>query len=160
MRESGIIDKLTNYRFASFFLLATIYIVALLIFNYVKHLGSFSYVFQYLIGVAGSLTVILTSVAISGVHFSANQLLFTIGYYSMSIYSFHTLFESSVRILFFNILGDFNVPFIIVGIAAISCGLFFPLLLEKFLLRKNEFTKYIYSGLSREIRNKKTVLNQ
>lgn len=75
---------------------------------------------------------------------TGRAILTTIGSYSMAIYFLHTIFESGVRIVFYQVLVDFNVSFEIVALMAIVSGVAFPLFIEKTFLRKYHFTrKYI-----------------
>ncbi|MCM8814122.1 MAG: hypothetical protein NC924_09355, partial [Candidatus Omnitrophica bacterium] len=60
---------------------------------------------------------------------------------------FHTLFESAVRLVFFQLFRQ-KLPFELIAFIAISCGTFFPLLLEKKILRQNMLTKKFLLGLS------------
>ncbi len=74
-------------------------------------------------------------------------LLAEIGFYSMTIYLFHTLFQSVIRIGFYQVL-DLSVSFEVVALVAVVAGVVFPLLLEKMILRKNKFTKKYILGLT------------
>ncbi|MEW6518556.1 MAG: acyltransferase [Thermodesulfobacteriota bacterium] len=109
----------------------------------------FEYPVHLLLGVAGSFFVISIS------HFIAvfsnkkiNAVLQQIGYYSMAIYLFHTLFESTIRIGFIQLFKHNQVPFELIAFIAISCGVVFPLVLEKEVLRKNMITKKFVLGLT------------
>jgi fucose 4-O-acetylase-like acetyltransferase len=109
----------------------------------------FEYPVHLFLGIAGSLFVINISNFISV--FSNKKIkdvLQQIGYYSMAIYLFHTLFESTVRIGFLQVFKSTQVPFELVAFIAISCGVVFPLVLEKEVLRKNMITKRFVLGLT------------
>ena len=67
------------------------------------------------------------------------------GYYSMSIFLLHTLFESFIRIVFYQLILSGNTKFEPIAVIAVGSGIVFPLLMEKFLLRKRALTRrYIF----------------
>lgn len=69
------------------------------------------------------------------------------GLYSMSIYLFHTLFESAVRVAGFQVLGLPPGWFVPVALVAIAVGMLMPLLLEQFVLRRITLTRRYLLGL-------------
>lgn len=69
------------------------------------------------------------------------------GTYSMTIYLFHTLFESAVGIGFRQLPDSLRPDFWVVAAAAIIAGVLFPLLLERFFLRKYAVTRKYLLGL-------------
>ncbi|MCP4131479.1 MAG: acyltransferase family protein [bacterium] len=103
-----------------------------------------------LLGLSGSISVLNISLLIERKSNSGtiSTLLVRTGFYSMSIYLFHTLFESAVRIGFNQVLGGLHVPFLAVAFVAVAAGIIFPLLLEKLILRKFAFTRKFILGLS------------
>lgn len=102
------------------------------------------YLTQFVVGVAGSLTVITISHAVAINWPRLKNILLPIGFYSMSIYLLHPLFESTVRICCLKLVSIVDLPFELIALAAIVAGVLFPLLLEKYVLRKNVFThKYL-----------------
>ena len=104
--------------------------------------GQFGYILRYVLGVIGAICVMNISCLIDAYKKSIGNIILTeIGIYSMTIYLFHTLFESAIRIGFQQVLGGLQIRFEIVAIAAVTAGLIFPLLLEKIILRKNVITK-------------------
>lgn len=88
-----------------------------------------------------------------------------VGYYSMTIYLFHPLFESGVRIGFLQGLArrPFHLDvasflsegpmaqrqtlFLVIALTAIVAGVLCPLLLEKYVLRKNKLTSKYLLGM-------------
>lgn len=109
----------------------------------------YGYSAQLFLGVVGSLFIINISHTISA--FSDKQIknmLLQTGYYSMTIYLFHTLFESTVRIGFLQGLKHIQVPFELIAFVAIVCGVIFPLVFEKKVLRKYWITKKFILGLA------------
>jgi fucose 4-O-acetylase-like acetyltransferase len=101
------------------------------------------------LGIIGSLFVVNISYNISTLSAnSAKNVIQQVGYYSMTIYLFHTLFASAVRIGFFQGLKNIQVPFELVAFVAVASGVIFPLLLEKEVLRKFWITKKMVLGLS------------
>jgi hypothetical protein len=66
----------------------------------------------------------------------------------MTIYLFHTLFESTVRIGFLQVFKQMQVPFELIAFVAITCGVVLPLVLEKEVLRKYWVTKKFVLGLA------------
>ncbi len=75
-------------------------------------------------------------------------MLLQIGYYSMSIYLLHTLFESTVKIGFLQVFRRIQTPFELIAITSITCGIVCPLVLEKTVLRKYCGTRKFLLGLS------------
>lgn len=71
------------------------------------------------------------------------------GLYSMSIYLLHTNFVSGTRITFFQVLGFDKEWFIPVLLAAILLGAIAPALIEKYVLRRYYYTRWLILGLSR-----------
>ncbi len=108
------------------------------------------YVIRFLLGVSGSFVIIGLSKWIA----KQNQFrlpkftLAKIGIFSMSIYFFHPLFESFVRILFSQTIQT-NLPFELIAILAISAGTLFPLIAEIYIFRKYHFTRRYLLGLSK-----------
>ncbi len=74
------------------------------------------------------------------------KILINTGFFSMSIYLFHTLFESSVRVVVTQILNIQGL-FELTAIFAIAAGMVFPLLLERYCLRKFSFSRKFLLGL-------------
>jgi fucose 4-O-acetylase-like acetyltransferase len=72
----------------------------------------------------------------------------TMGLYSMTIYLFHPLFESFVRHLLTRILPKNDVLFLASALTAIIAGVLFPLLLEKYVLRRYRLTRTVFLGLN------------
>jgi fucose 4-O-acetylase-like acetyltransferase len=108
-----------------------------------------AYATQVFLAVAGSLFVINLSVAISIRGNDRVRLtLSTLGYYSMTIYLFHTLFESTVRFVFQGISRRTQVAFPLIALTAIALGLVVPVFLEKRFLRKWTITRKFVLGIT------------
>lgn len=117
-----------------------------LLFNF-EHV--YGYLINFILGAAGSLFVINTSQVISTIQSEKSKgILLQLGYYSMTIYLFHTLFESAVRIGFLQGFKNVQIPFEVIAFTAILCGVFFPLELEKRVLRKYWITRQFILGLT------------
>ena len=108
-------------------------------------LGEYNYLIKFLLGVFGSVFIINISKQISNSKSMAvKNYIVSIGVYSMSIYLFHTLFESAVRIGLSVEVLHFSIPFELIAVLAVLAGVVFPLLLEKYFLSKNTLSrKYI-----------------
>ena len=107
-----------------------------------------SYLLSILIGLAGSVFIMNISCAIDSFDKSrVKSLLELIGIYSMTIYLFHPLFESAVRIVFLQVL-KVNVSFGLIAIFAVLAGVTFPLIFEKYILRKNKISRKFILGMS------------
>jgi len=105
---------------------------------------------RIILGIVGSILVIHLSIFVAD-HFNKTKLyavLKMIGFYSMSIYLFHTFFVSAVRIVFTEVFKFQWLSFEIIAFIAICSGTLFPLLMEKYLLRPNTITKKYILGLS------------
>jgi hypothetical protein len=106
------------------------------------------YPVQIFLGASGSLFVISASHAFTEqTHKKAAAAAMQLGYYSMTIYLLHTMFESTLRIGFLQVFKTVQLPFELVACIAIACGLVFPLLLEKNVLRKNSLARKFILGL-------------
>lgn len=149
LRENRRISKMAisvdwRYVFAPLAMFFLAYVIRLP----VNSVSVYLYPTQLFIGVVGSLFVINVSHAISSL--SGNKIksiLLQIGYYSMTIYLFHTLFESTVRIGFLQIFKHIQAPFELIAFVAIVCGVVLPLVLEKEVLRKYSVTRKFVLGL-------------
>ena len=71
-----------------------------------------------------------------------------VGYYSMSIYLFHTLFESAVRIGFYQVFSGVDITFELVAVVAIICGVLVPMGLERWVFRRYSLSRRAILGLS------------
>lgn len=110
-----------------------------------------TYLTKSALGLTGALFTILISQIISTCSLNMiRSFIMLLGYYSMSIYLFHTLFESAVRIFFSHTLGLDGVYFWLAAATAIFSGLLFPLLLEKHFLRENKYTRIYILGLEKK----------
>lgn len=147
LRENGKLSRMAmsadwRYVFAPLVMFCLVYMLRVPV-NIV-----YGYPTQLFLGVVGSLFVINISNAIAALSDKKIKgVLLQIGYYSMSIYLFHTLFESSVRIGFLQAFKLTQVPFELIAFVAITCGVVFPLVLEKEVLRKYWVTRKFALGL-------------
>lgn len=138
-RENGELSKMTIradwfYVFVPLAIFFLAYLMTRLLTNFVFVHG---YIWQFFIGVVGSLFVINISHAISTFFDKKiKSMLLQIGYYSMTIYLFHTLFVSTVRMGFIQLIKNEQIPFELIAFVAITSGVVFPLVLEKKVLRK------------------------
>jgi fucose 4-O-acetylase-like acetyltransferase len=108
-----------------------------------------NYLVQVFLAVTGTLLVLDSSVALA-LHGDARvpRALAALGYYSMTIYLFHTLFESSVRVAFLRIAPHAAGAFPVVALSAIVIGIIVPVILEKYLLRRWRPTRKFVLGMS------------
>lgn len=107
------------------------------------------YLMQVFLGAAGSMMVMSLSNAIcDSKKRGTARVLFHIGYYSMSIYLFHTLFESSARGVILHASHDASIPFLLVVLISVACGVIFPMALEKYGLRKWRMTRVALLGMA------------
>jgi len=108
-----------------------------------------TYLFEFVLAVTGSLFVINLSHVLNSFELKkVNRILFEIGYYTLTIYLFHTLFVSGVRIAFLQGIDFIQIPFEVIAIIATFCGVFFPMELERRLLRKYSITRRLFLGIS------------
>ena len=120
------------------------------IFHGIELVSTIGYIVKFMLGASGAICVINISYMLEIKNFFSAQkwLLTQIGFYSMSIYLFHTLFESAIRIISYQVLlAEFPLKFIVIALTAIISGIIFPIILEKMILRKNRFTKKYMLGL-------------
>ncbi|MDH4317317.1 MAG: acyltransferase family protein [Desulfobulbaceae bacterium] len=104
----------------------------------------------FFLGAVGSLLIVIASRAISSLsrNTKIKGLLVQVGLYSMTIYLFHTLFESTIKIGLLKAGNVIPIPFEFIALTAIICGVFFPLMLEKKVFRKYWVTRKVILGLS------------
>ena len=99
-------------------------------------------------GICGTLIVNIVSRKLVSSDMPAIRSLLTLmGMYSISIYLFHTLFESSTRIVLTQAIRGFRLPFEFVLVTSVFNGLLFSLALEKYLLRKYYITRRFFLGI-------------
>lgn len=116
---------------------------------FVTDTEAFRYPLRFFLGVAGSVFVMNASRALTErAHKKISAAAMQVGYYSMTIYLLHTIFESTVRIVFVQVLKNAPTAFEPVACIAIVCSVVLPLLLEKEVLRKNRIARKFILGLS------------
>ena len=124
--------------------------VSIYLFQMQGGFGSYNYLMKFLLGVFGSLLIInISNILSNSKNLIIKKCLISVGVYSMSIYLFHTLFESAVRIGLSTKILHIVVPFELVAALAIILGVTFPLLLEKYFLSKNKITRKYILGISK-----------
>lgn len=128
----------------------SLFILMLFVGNRADVEGVIRYPYKVLIGTLGTLMAANTALFIASLRLQngVRAILMTIGYHSMTIYLFHTLFVSAVRIGTERFLNHFPFDFEVSIVAAVSAGVFFPLLFEKKVLRNSGFTRKYILGLS------------
>ncbi|MFH0809760.1 MAG: acyltransferase family protein [Pseudomonadota bacterium] len=70
----------------------------------------------------------------------------TVGVFSMSIYLFHTLFESSARVVFYQLMRADN-HFEARALFAVASGVLMPMVLARYVLQRFYFTRKYLLGL-------------
>jgi fucose 4-O-acetylase-like acetyltransferase len=150
LRENVRLSKMTTsadwpHIVAPILMFVSIYAVRLLC-NFEQTYG---YLFKFILGATGALFVINLSQVISTAQSEKSMgVLLQIGYHSITIYLFHTLFESTVRIGFLQGIRFIQTPFEVIALTAVICGVFFPLELEKRVLRKYSITRRFVLGIT------------
>ena len=139
--------KIFEYKWI-FFLLFLLMIIVNYYFKNLDFLSFEGLCVKYLQGFLGIIAAILLSITIEE-KFNSSQTKFIeiVGICSMSIYLFHTIFESLIRILFRNFLVNLDTPFLVVALLAIFVGLFMPMTIEIYVLRKSSLFSQIFLGL-------------
>jgi fucose 4-O-acetylase-like acetyltransferase len=149
LRENGKLSSMAmradrRYPFVLLVMFFLVYTIQLSV-NIVLVAG---YPVRLFLGVIGSLFVINMSHTISSLsNGKIKGALLQIGFYSMTIYLFHTLFESTIRIAFLQVFKHMGAPFELIAFIAITCGVVLPLVVEKGILRKHWVTKKFVLGL-------------
>lgn len=145
---------LSNYNLDDFNMKSTIRFIALGTFTFILSLLVIKIHFpvqmmlntmNVILSISGALTTIFFAVILSKIP-KINSILYFIGFYSMSIYLFHTFFSSSIRIINSQVIK--TQYFVFPAFIAIAAGIVFPLLLEIWFFRKNRFTRKFILGLS------------
>jgi len=109
--------------------------------------GAHDYFAALALGLIGTLLVINCSHAISAA--AANPVrtaLLQAGYYSMTIYILHLLFEGAVRIGFLQLARHLAVPFLVIALIAVTAGVLIPIVLERDLIRKSPLARRLVLG--------------
>lgn len=131
-----------------FFLFLVVIIILNFTFQNLTHFTLEAMSAKYLQGVMGILAVVSLSMALETRFESAQtRWIELVGICSMSIYLFHTIFESVIRIIFFKYLNIYLIPFSIVALFAIFAGLFVPMFMEVSLLRRSNLLAKLFLGL-------------
>ena len=106
------------------------------------------YIFNLILGVSGSLLIVNLSILLENRLSFLGNILSSVGFYSMGIYLLHTLFVSSIRLIYYQKVGLYlNLPFILIALVAITFGVLLPLILEKYVLRKYPFSRKYILGI-------------
>lgn len=124
-----------------------IFIAASFFFAILNHNVLISASVRLIWGISGSISII--SIAVIIVKSSLNKLKYIlglIGSYSMSIYLLHSIFSSFVRIINYQVIK--SNAFVFPALIAIAAGIFIPLILEKWVLRKSRFSRKYVLGLA------------
>ncbi len=104
---------------------------------------------ELILGIAGIAACISLSMLI---HQCGNSVLSTclmaVGFFSMSIYLLHTIFAGGVKVFFYTKRPYSLDLFEVKAVIAICSGVVAPLLLEKYFLRENFFTRKYILGLT------------
>ncbi len=102
---------------------------------------------QFALGVVGTLLVVNVSHAIADrADNRMRTVLLRTGYYSMTIYFFHSMFEGAARISLVQISRYTPVPFLLMALAAVTAGVVIPMALEKQLIRKSRIACKLVLG--------------
>ncbi len=145
-------NKLNKIISGKLFCISIVFVIFLISF-FIKNKYDFhhNYLLSLISGITGSIFIfdISKSIDLNTKAFNiARIILIEIGLYSMTIYLFHTLFESAVRIGCYQLLNNFGISFEIAAVTAVLSGITFPLLLEKYVLGTNQLTKKYILGLA------------
>jgi fucose 4-O-acetylase-like acetyltransferase len=139
---------LLNTRFRNIFSTTIIFIIFYSVRIQYESIYIPDYLFIFILGTSGAIFVINISKVIA---MNAPQklapTLTLLGFYSMTIYLFHTLFESTIRVIFMQKISFVAIPFEVTAITAIFAGIIFPLELEKRVLRKFLLTRKFLLGI-------------
>ena len=133
------------------------YLIVLLLLFLSVYIGRLSGLLEFIneyapiffLGAVGSLLIVIASRTISSLSHNTKVkgLLVQVGLYSMTIYLFHTLFESTTKIGLLKAGNFIPMPFELIAFTAVVCGVFFPMLLEKKVFRKYLVTRKCILGL-------------
>lgn len=147
--NEGKLAKWLNFSMSTFSSLMLIFIGACYALKIcINRDMSGQYPIIFTAGICGTLIVTIASRKLASSDMPAIRYFLTLmGMYSISIYLFHTLFESSTRIILTQAIRGIQLPFELVLVASVANGLLFPLALEKFLLRKYCMTRRLFLGL-------------
>ncbi|MCE5336938.1 MAG: acyltransferase [Desulfobacteraceae bacterium] len=129
------------------FFLAALAFAALYLVRHSYPALTFNKAMMLLLSLSGSAACIFLSVALSLSQSRIKDFVIPVGVYSMSIYLFHTVFTSALRIGFNDVLHIPESAFPLAALTSVAAGIVFPLLLEKHWLRRNRFTRRFILGL-------------
>lgn len=146
-KENNIIQQATKRRKLSWLFTALFCFMLMIPFSFhLMHIEpkTFSTVsLELFIGAMGSLLIINIACLINNTIYA--DIFSRLGLASMSIYLFHTIFESGARLML-NHLCEGCLPFLVVAIISISVGVLFPIFLEKFVIKKSKRLSSILLG--------------
>jgi fucose 4-O-acetylase-like acetyltransferase len=105
------------------------------------------FIVQFVLGVVGTLLIVNVSHAIADLADNGMRtVLLRTGYYSMTIYFFHSMFEGAARISLLQISRYTPMPFLLMALAAVAAGVVIPMVLEKQLIRKSRIARKLVLG--------------
>lgn len=123
---------------------AALFVVFFMAFREVEN-AHLAQVGALLLGFSGIASVCLLSAYVT--EHDSFGLVERMGYYSMSIYLFHTLFESAIRVSFYQLLRIDRAYFLAGAVPAIAAGVVLPSLLEGVLIRRNRMLRKAILGV-------------
>ncbi len=136
-----------NHRFGNIFASAFVFIICHILKTQYGFIPIPNYLFVFILGVSGAIFIInISKVLVTSVSAKIVSTFAILGFYSMTIYLFHTLFESTIRVIFMQKLSFIAIPFEVTALTAIFAGIIFPLELEKRVLRNFLFTRKFILG--------------
>lgn len=150
MKEKWIlVHKYTAGKWHHFIIVLSIFISAYWFYRAFNDAGRLNYIFLTIFGVFGSLSIINIALMLEKKDNNnpIRAALKKVGFYSMTIYLFHTIFVSGVRITAYQILNHLSVNFEMVACTAVIAGILCPLILEKKLLRSNRYSRKYILGI-------------
>jgi fucose 4-O-acetylase-like acetyltransferase len=99
-----------------------------------------------LLGMIGVAVTILVCQSIAARGYGWLRLLAYVGTFSMTIYLFHTLFESSMRVALNHLPVLSNLPFLMKAIPSIAAGVCLPVVARSFVIRMRASRWWLRTG--------------
>lgn len=103
-------------------------------------------IYRLILGLSGAISCFFISMQIARLQHGVANLLKLIGFYSLVIYLVHPPFMGIVRVMLLNAIPSMAHGFIPLALAVILCGLFLPMGLEKYVLRRYKWAGNLILG--------------
>jgi len=142
-------NLLSKYRLALGIIFLLSFIVLFVCKGYVSHPDIAKRIVRLSLGVLGSVSCFFISIQLLKKENRLVKPFISIGIYSMGIYLFHTIFIGVVQAILINVIKLSDYWFVATAIVVVSAGVFFPILIEKYLIRRYRILNKFIFGVTK-----------